>query len=69
MFKEVLGGPTTMEGITDTPLSLLHEMRQMVGESITLGLNDDEITSFLDKDAKLAQAIEDAHAALHALES
>ena len=69
MFKEVLGGPTTMEGITSTPLSLLHEMRQLVGESITIGLNDDEITSFLDKDAKLAQAIEDAHAALHAIES
>ena len=43
MFKEVLGGPTTMEGITSTPLSLLHEMRQLVGESITIGLNDDEI--------------------------
>ena len=69
MFKEVLVGQHNMEAMSDTPLSLLHEMRRKVGESITHGLNDDEIALFLDHDRKLAHAIEDAHAALHSIEA
>mgnify|MGYP006130377263 FL=1 len=54
--------------ITSNPIKLLHEMRSKVGEAITTGLEDSELSFFLERDSKLAQAIEDAHAALHGVE-
>ena len=43
-------------------------MRSKVGEPTTTGLDDSELSFFLERDNKLAQAIEDAHAALHGIE-
>ena len=54
--------------ITSNPIKLLHEMRSKVGKAITTGLEDSELSFFLERDPKLAQAIEDAHAALHGIE-
>ena len=54
--------------ITSNPIKLLHEMRSKVGEPTTTGLDDSELSFFLERDNKLAQAIEDAHAALHGIE-
>ena len=42
-------------------LALLHEIRSVVGTIDTPGLNDKEILSFLESDAKLERAIEEAH--------
>ena len=42
-------------------LALLHEIRSVVGTIDTPGLNDEEILSFLESDAKLERAIEEAH--------
>ena len=53
---------------TSNPVKLLHEMRSKVGQAITTGLEDSELLFFLERDDKLAQAIEDAHAALHGIE-
>ena len=42
-------------------LALLHEIRSVVGAIDTPGLNDEEILSFLESDAKLERAIDEAH--------
>ena len=58
-----------MEAMTTSKsIELLHEMRSKVGKAITTGLEDAELLFFLERDDKLAQAIEDAHAALHGIE-
>ena len=43
-------------------LALLHEIRSAVGEIATPGLIDDEILSFLESDASLERAINEAYA-------
>lgn len=59
-----------MEAMTTSKsIELLHEMRSKVGKAITTGLEDAELLFFLERDDKLAQAIEDAHAALHGIEN
>jgi len=68
MFKEGLGGQTHMEATGNSSLTLLHEMREMVGEAMTFGLSDEEVSFFLEHDEKLSLTIEEAHASLHAIE-
>ncbi|HJL97490.1 MAG TPA: aminotransferase class III-fold pyridoxal phosphate-dependent enzyme, partial [Candidatus Poseidoniaceae archaeon] len=57
-----------MEATGNSLLTLLHEMREMVGEAMTFGLSDEEVSFFLEHDEKLSLTIEEAHASLHAIE-
>ena len=63
MFKGYLGRIRPMQtSAVPRPLTLLHEIRSVVGEIDTPGLNDNEILSFSESDASLGRAIEEAHA-------
>ena len=63
MFKGYLGGLNPMQtSAVPRALALLHEIRSAVGEIATPGLVDDEILSFLESDASLERAINEAYA-------
>ena len=63
MFKGYLGRIRPMQtSAVPRPLTLLHEIRSVVGEIDTPGLSDNEILSFAESDASLGRAIEEAHA-------
>ena len=62
MFKGYLGGIRPMQtSAVPRPLTLLHEIRSVVGDIDTPGLSDNEILSFSESDPSLGRAIEEAH--------
>ncbi len=63
MFKGYLGRIRPMQtSAVPRPLTLLHEIRSVVGDIDTPGLSDNEILSFSESDPSLGRAIEEAHA-------